>query len=108
MTHQEFERRAEDALEKLYRALSEAADDYDFEVDFNAGALAVEFEDPPARFVVSPNAPVKQIWVSANVKSYKLDWDEAEQEFVMPGTGQSLRSLLADAIGRHLGQEVDL
>jgi hypothetical protein len=42
------------------------------------------------------------------VKSYKLDWDEAEQDFVMPGTGQSLESLMADAIGRHLGQEVDL
>jgi len=108
MDEQKFRQRADEALNRLYRALSDASDDYDFEVDFNAGALAIEFEEPPAKFVVSPNAPVKQIWVSANVRSYKLDWEEAEQDFVVPATGQNLRSLIEDAIGHHLGQEVTL
>jgi CyaY protein len=26
------------------------------------------------KFVVSPNAPVRQIWVSAMARSYKLSW----------------------------------
>ncbi|HEY2844907.1 MAG TPA: frataxin domain-containing protein, partial [Bryobacteraceae bacterium] len=78
------------------------------EVDFNAGALAVEFETPPAKFVVSPNSPVSQIWVSAHSKSFKLDWDAARDTFVLAATGQSLAELMADAVGRQLGQEVRL
>ena len=66
---QEFKKRADEALTSLSRDLIAASDDYGFEVDFNAGALAVEFEDPPAKFVISPNAPVRQIWVSANSKA---------------------------------------
>ena len=108
MDDQQFRQRADEALNGLYRALSDASDDYDFEVDFNAGALTIEFEEPPAKFVVSPNSPVKQIWVSANVRSYKLDWDEAEQDFVISSTGQKLRSLMEDAISHHMGQEITL
>jgi CyaY protein len=108
MDEQEFKNRAERALDDLYRRLSASAEEHDFEVDFNAGALAVEFETPPAKFVVSPNSPVSQIWVSAHSKSFKLDWDAARDTFVLAATGQSLAELMADAVGRQLGQEVRL
>jgi CyaY protein len=88
--------------------LSAAAEEYDFEADFNAGALAIEFEDPPAKFVVSPNSPVSQIWVSAHSKSFKLDWDPARAVFVLPATGKSLAELIGDAVGQHLGEKVQL
>ena len=108
MDEQEFKTRAEQALDDLYRRLSASAEDYDFEVDFNAGALAIEFENPPAKFVVSPNSPVSQIWVSAHSKSIKLDWDPARKTFVLAGTGQSLAELMGDAIGQQLGEKVAL
>ena len=108
MDEQEFKAHAEHALDDLYRRLSAAAEDYDFEVDFNAGALAIEFEDPPAKFVVSPNSPVSQIWVSAHSKSFKLDWVEARKVFVLSGTGQSLAQLIGDAVGKRLGEKVAL
>jgi len=108
MDEQEFKRRAEQALDDLNRRLSAAADDYEFEVDFNAGALAIEFEEPPAKFVVSPNSPVSQIWVSAHSKSFKLDWDPARSVFVLAGTGQSLAELIGDAVGQQLGEKVVL
>jgi len=105
---QEFKRHADDALGALHRALSNAADDYGFEADFNAGALAIEFEDPPAKFVISPNTPVRQIWVSAHAKSYKLAWDNVESAFVLPETGQTLKQLVEDALSRQLKEEVTL
>ena len=77
MDEQEFKNRVDEALDDLYRRLSKAAEQHDFEADFNSGALAIEFESPPAKFVVSPNAPVRQVWVSAHMKSFKLDWDPA-------------------------------
>jgi len=105
---QEFKRRADEALALLNRELIAASDDYGYEVDFNAGALAVEFEDPPAKFVISPNTPVRQIWVSANNKSYKLDWDIVENSFVHIESGDTLKALIEKAVGKHLGEEVSL
>ena len=77
-------------------------------MDFNSGALSIEFERPPGKFVISPNAPVRQIWVSAHSKSFKLDWDEVRGEFVLPGTDQTLQELMQEAIGKQLGEEVSL
>jgi CyaY protein len=108
MDEQEFRRHADETMNDLYRALNDASDDYAFEADFNAGALTVEFEDPPGKFVISPNTPVRQIWVSAHSKSYKLDWDKGDGAFILPETGQSLQILIEEAIGRQLGQEVSL
>lgn len=108
MDEQEFKTRADAALESLYKKLSRASDQYDFEPDFNAGALAIEFEQPKAKFVVSPNAPVRQIWVSAHAKSFKLDWDAVKQTFVFPETGQTLDELIGSAVGQQVGEQVRL
>lgn len=108
MEEQEFRDRADQALDALYRRLSTAAEEFDFEADFNSGALAIEFESPPGKFVVSPNSPVRQIWVSAHSKSFKLDWDAARSVFALGGTGQTLIELMSDAIGKQLGEEVKL
>ena len=104
---QEFHRRSDEALHNLYRALGKASDDHEFEVDFG-GTLTVEFEDPPTKFVVSPNSPVRQIWVSAHSKSFKLDWDPTRGEFILPESGQSLKALMQDAVSQRLGEPVQL
>jgi CyaY protein len=106
MDDQEFQTHAAEALEDLYDRLGRAAELHEFEADFNAGALAIEFEEPPAKFVVSPNSPVKQIWVSAHMKSSKLDWDAARGAFVT--NGQTLAELIADAVGQQLGEPITL
>jgi len=108
MDEQEFKRHADETLTALHRALVGAADDYGFDVDFNAGALGIEFEDPPAKFVISPNTPVRQIWVSAHAKSYKLDWDVVENAFVHTESGDTLKDLVENAISRQLKEEVSL
>src|SRR5258708_15651291 len=105
---QKLKTRVDEGLAHLNRDLSAAWDDYGFEVDCNAGALGVEFEDPPAKFVISPNTPVRQIWVSANNKSYKLDWDIVENSFVHVESGDTLKDLLEKAISKHLGEDINL
>ena len=108
LDEQNFKKRADEALTHLNRDLIAASDDYGFEVDFNAGALGVEFEDPPAKFVISPNTPVRQIWVSAHAKSYKLDWDIVENSFVHTESGDTLKDLIEKAISKQLKEEVSL
>ncbi len=108
MDEQEFKARADASLESLYRKLSTATDRYDFEPDFNSGALSIEFEEPKARFVVSPNSPVRQIWVSAHSKSFKLDWSAAKSAFVLTENGQTLEELISSAIAQQMGEEITL
>jgi len=108
MDEQDFKKRADEALTVLHRSLIAAADDYGFDVDFNAGALGIEFEDPPAKFVVSPNTPVRQIWISAHAKSYKLDWDIVENSFVHTESGATLKDIVEKAISKQLNEEVSL
>lgn len=104
----EFKRHSDETLRNLYRALVLAADDYGFKVEFNSGAVAVEFNKPPAKFVISPHAAPRQIWVTSRAKSYKLDWDIVENTFVLEATGQNLRELMEQVIGKQVGDDVSL
>jgi len=108
MDDQEFKNESSQAMESLFKKLSKATEQYEFEPDFNAGALSIEFEEPKAKFVVSPNAPVRQIWVSAHSRSFKLDWDPARSAFVLPATGETLDQMIAGAIAKHLNEPVTL
>jgi CyaY protein len=108
MDEQQFRDRADHALEDLNRRLGPAAEEFGFESDFNSGALSIEFEESSAKFVVSPNTPVRQVWVSAHSKSFKLDWDDVRDAFVLASTGQTLAEMIASAIGQQIGEEVTL
>ena len=93
LTDQDFRLEADRALERLQHALMPMADEHGFEVELQNGVLQVVFEDPsPAKFVVSPNAPVRQIWVSAMSRSYKLTWQPESSTFVLDG--ESLETLI--------------
>src|SRR5467141_3809844 len=98
LDEQEFRTRADEALNDLARRLAHASDRHEFEADFSAGALAIEFEEPPEKFVVSPNSPVRQVWVSAHSRSFKLDWDPARRAFVLVATNETLADFIAGAI----------
>jgi CyaY protein len=52
--------------------------------------------------VITPNAPVRQIWISALSTSFKLDWNEAAEAFVLPRTGEALTPLVDRLIAEHL------
>ncbi|MCS7023893.1 MAG: iron donor protein CyaY [Bryobacteraceae bacterium] len=105
---QEFRLRCDEAMAELYQALSKAAEERGFDVDYNNGALTVEFDEPKTKFVVSPNAPVRQIWVSALVKSFRFDWDPKRQAFLLVGSGATLKELMGEVISQHLGETVRL
>ncbi len=100
---QEFRRAAEAALNalKLHLIAREEDEQAAFEVEEQAGVLNVLFDDPGARFVITPNAPVRQIWVSALATSFKLDWNAAKGEFILLRTGESLIALVDRLIGEY-------
>jgi iron donor protein CyaY len=101
LSEQEFRLHADHALESLQRALMPLADAADVEVGLQNGVLQVVFEDPPAKFVVSPNAPVRQIWVSAISRSYKLAWSAELSAFALDG--EPLNALVTRLAHQQLG-----
>jgi iron donor protein CyaY len=86
LTEQEFRVKSDEALEDARRSLLTLADSEGFEVELQNGVLNVVFEEPSEmKFVVSPNAPVRQIWVSAIARSYKLSWSPEQGRFALDG-----------------------
>lgn len=101
LSEQDFRLQADDALERAQHTLLSLADDEGFEVELQNGVLQVIFEDPaPAKFVVSPNAPLRQVWVSAMSKSYKLAWAPSSSAFEIDG--EKLEELLRRLVRQFL------
>jgi iron donor protein CyaY len=98
-----FRRESDNALEALKQSLFRAEEDGGFETDEKNGVLNVLFEDGAAKFVFTPNTPVRQVWISALSTSYKLEWNEAAQAFTLPKTGEDLRALTERLLREQLG-----
>ena len=102
LTDQNFRLEADRALERLQHSLMPMADEHGFEVELQNGVLQIVFEDPaPSKFVVSPNAPVRQIWVSAMSRSYKLTWQPESSTFALDG--ESLDTLIKRLAKQFIG-----
>lgn len=101
LTEQEFRLEADHALERLQHTLLPLADEKDFELELQNGVLQIVFEEPaPAKFVVSPNAPVRQIWLSAMSRSFKLTWDGSA--FALDG--ETLDALVTRLVTQQAGK----
>jgi iron donor protein CyaY len=93
LSEQEFRVKSDEALGDARHKLLTLADEAGFEVELQNGVLDLVFEEPrESKFVVSPNAPVRQIWVSAMSRSYKLAWDDDRKVFAL--NGEALVDLL--------------
>ena len=104
LTEAEFRTQSDSALEKLNKALGIVAETYDAEVMYQNGVLTIEIEEPsPGKMVISPNAPVRQIWISAQSRSFKLEWNG--QTFFLPSTGETVNALVGRLVGEQLGVE---
>jgi CyaY protein len=102
LTEAEFRSHVDRELEALKKHLYEEETSGDFEVEEQGGVLNVVFEEPAGKFVVTPNTPVRQIWISARSTSFKLDWGIEESGFVLGKTGEGLVELVDRLIQEHL------
>lgn len=101
-----FRRQCDLAMDALKKSLIEIEEEAGFEVEEQNGVLNILFEEPPGKFVVTPNTPVRQVWISALSTSFKLDWSPEISAFVLPKTGETLKGVVARVINEHLGSEI--
>ena len=109
MDEREFQKKSDAAFEALRSRLLEVGDENNFELEGGSGKLEIEFEDEDeTRFVISPNAPVRQIWISALTTSFKLAWSDAAQAFVQEKTGENLNQVMSRILTEKLGKPVQV
>jgi CyaY protein len=102
LSEQEFRVKSDQALDAARHALLPLADRDGFEVELQNGVLNLVFEEPvETKFVISPNAPVRQIWVSAMSRSFKLSWAPDLGAFALDG--EALPTLLERLARSFLG-----
>jgi len=98
-----FRRESDRALEALKQSLIVAEDgDGTFEFEDNNGVMNIIFENGSPKFVITPNTPIRQVWISAQATSYKLDWTEASNAFTLAKTGEDLKVLTQRLLREHL------
>ncbi len=109
LSEHEFRARCDAALESLRKRLLELSDEHAFEVEGQSDRLDLLFEDEEeTRFVISPNAPVRQIWISALTTSFKLGWSDAAGTFVLEKTGETLAQVMSRILSQQFGSAVTL
>jgi CyaY protein len=100
-----FRHESDSALDALEQALIRAEEDGGFESEKKNGVLNVLFDDGAAKFVFTPNTPVRQVWISALSTSYKLEWNEVSHAFTLPKTGEDLRTLTERLLREQLSDD---
>jgi len=109
LDEQDFRRKADSAFEDLKRRLLTLGDEHGFDVEGESGKLEVIFEEPEeAKFVVSPNTPVREIWISALSTSFKLGWSDSKNAFILEKTGETLLDVMSRVVSQQLGTQVKL
>ena len=107
LDEKDFQRKADAAFEELKRRLLALGDEHGFDVKGESGKLEVIFEEPEeARFVISPNTPVREIWISALSTSFKLGWSDQRKAFVLEKTGEDLHGVMSRVVSKQIGQQV--
>ncbi len=109
LDEKDFQKKADAAFEELKRRLLVLGDEHGFDVEGESGKLEVIFEEPAeAKFVISPNTPVREIWISALSTSFKLGWSPAKNSFLLEKTGEDLFGVMSRVISQQLGTQVTL
>ena len=107
LTEHDFQKKADAAFEDLKRRMLTLGDEHGFDVEGESGKLEVIFEEPePEKFVISPNTPIREIWISALSTSFKLGWSEARGAFVHEKSGEDLYAVMSRVISQQLGTQV--
>ena len=104
-----FREKCDPAMLALRDKLLNLSDRHPFDVEGEGEKLELLFEDEDeTRFVISPNTAARQIWISALTTSFKLNWTESAQAFVLEKTGETLDQLMSRILTQQLGTVIEV
>jgi CyaY protein len=104
LSERDFERLADEELNRLVEALTEATDEID--PDLQMGVLSINFEDG-TKFVVNSHRAARQIWMAAERKAWHFDYQPDEKTWVA-SDGDELWATVTATVSRKVGSELKL
>src|SRR3954469_11085026 len=77
----------------------------DLELDKNGDVLTIGFEDG-SKFIISPNSPVSQLWVSANYEGHRFNF--VDNKWVDEKSGEEFLLYLSRLLSAKLDTSITL
>lgn len=103
LSERDFERLADEELNRLVEALTEATDEID--PDLQMGVLSINFEDG-TKFVVNSHRAARQIWMAAERKAWHFDYDPDKKAWI--AGDDELWQTVTGAVSRQVGSDLTL
>jgi iron-sulfur cluster assembly protein CyaY len=105
MDDAEFRELSDACLDKVAKWLEDFDPD---EVDYSSadGVVNIEFADG-ARFVLSRQSQMKQMWLAAGAHGFHYNWEPASATWLDDKDGHDLFESLARAISEQVGHPVE-
>ena len=97
-----YRARVDETLRRIDAAFENVDPDL-AESDFAQGTLVITFKQAH-RLILSPQAPLRQLWVAFRDRAWHLGWDPASASWLDDrGQGIELLALVADLASREAG-----
>ena len=90
-------------LEQKLDALVDSGIEFDF--SRSGDVLTLEF-DSGEKIIITPQAPMEQLWISANYAGHRFNWNDGK--WVNEKGGQELSEFLTGALSLQLGTTVEI
>ena len=105
MDDNEFREGSDAALTKVAKWLEDLDPD---EVDYTTadGVVTIEFAGG-AKFILSRQSQMKQMWLAAGSHGFHYNWDAARKVWIDDKDGHELFPRLAETISEQLGHSVE-
>ena len=104
LSERDFERAADETLQKLERALGDVDG---LEVDLQMGVLTVEFPDG-TRYVINSHRAARQIWMAAERNAWHFDPRAGGASWHASKDGAELWTTIEGVLSRKLGSTTSL
>jgi CyaY protein len=105
VTETDFERLADEELNRLIEALIVCSEDID--PDLESGVLSINFDDD-TKYVVNSHRAAKQIWMAADRRAWHFDYVASTKQWVASQSSDELWSALAQVLSSKLGTAIQL
>ncbi len=103
-----FTQQYDNTIQSLDDALSSLIDSgSDFELEKSGDVLVIIFTEG-SKFIISPNSPVSQLWVSANYEGHRFNFDEAKQAWYDEKSNEEFLTYLRRLLSEKLSEEISL
>ena len=94
---QQYDTTIRDLEEKLGALIDEGAE---FDIERKGDVLNIEFEDGE-KIVITPQAPLEQLWVSADYAGHRFRWNDG---WTNEKDGMAIQDFLNNILERRIGK----